>query len=155
MPDEGNVKKYEDMNIGYLPQFPFEGVDKSTVLDVFRSPFQISEQEARNKLAKFLFFGNEVHKTIASLSGGEKMRLKWAQLLNQNLDLLILDEPTNHLDIEAKETIEEILTDYSGSIIAVSHDRYFLDKICNYTCLLKNNTLLIYPGTYSDVIGKV
>ncbi len=92
----------------------------------------VTEGQARHILAQFLFYGEDVFKPIKYLSGGEKMRLRWAQIVNQNFNVLILDEPTNHLDIDSKETIEDALEKYNGTIIAVSHDRYLTKYEGNY-----------------------
>lgn len=99
----------------------------------------MSEAEARHILADFMFYGKDVFKKVGDLSGGEKIRLRWAQIVHTDYNLLILDEPTNHLDIEAKEIIEDALLNYEGSIITVSHDIYFLNKLFNTTYLLKTN----------------
>ncbi|WP_390590190.1 ATP-binding cassette domain-containing protein, partial [Staphylococcus pseudintermedius] len=89
-----------------------------SVLEAFRQYAHVSEGEARNHLAKYLFYGYDVYKKVKDLSGGEKMRLRWAQMISQQFNVLILDEPTNHLDIDAKEALEEALEDFDGTVIA-------------------------------------
>lgn len=153
-PDKGNIYVAKQANIGYLSQHTFDNLEKGTVIDVFRNALSITEGEARYALAQFLFFGADVYKSISSLSGGEKMRLKWAQLMNQPIDLLILDEPTNHLDIESKEVLEEALNNFSGTVISVSHDRYFLDECFDITYWIENNSLVKYNGNYSYATEK-
>lgn len=153
--DEGIVKVSDKIAIGYLSQHTFDYMDSGTVLDVFREPLSVTIEQARHILAQFLFYGEDVFKPIRSLSGGEKMRLRWAQLMNQPCDLLILDEPTNHLDIESKEVLEDALMNYQGTVIAVSHDRYFLDKCFNLTYWLNQEGLTRYEGNYSYAVEKM
>ena len=99
------------------------------LIDAFRDEVAVTEGEARHILAQFLFYGYDVFKKVKDLSGGEKMRLRLAQLMQQKVNLLLLDEPTNHLDIESREVLEETLENFDGTVIAVSHDRYFLEKL--------------------------
>lgn len=155
--DKGIIKTASNLKVGYLSQHEFEQTkdDKeNTVLNVFREAVNVTEGEARHMLANFMFYGKDVFKQVKDLSGGEKIRLRWAQIVNSHYNLLILDEPTNHLDIEAKETIEEALLDYEGTIITVSHDRYFLNKLFNTTYLLKDKSLKKYQGNYDYVKEK-
>lgn len=153
-PDEGVVKRADNLNIGYLSQNPFSQHFQETVLETFRELVNVTEGQARHILANFMFYGTDVYKRIKDLSGGEKMRLRWAQIVNQDFNVLILDEPTNHLDIDAKETIEEALVDFNGTIIAVSHDRYFLNKLFNITYVLDQKKLNKYEGNYSYTVEK-
>lgn len=153
-PDEGIVKRANNLNIGYLSQNPFSHHTCETVLETFRELVNVTEGQARQILANFMFYGTDVFKRIKDLSGGEKMRLRWAQIVNQDFNVLILDEPTNHLDIDAKETIEEALMDFNGTIITVSHDRYFLNKLFNITYVLEQNKLIKYEGNYSYAVEK-
>lgn len=153
-PDEGIVKRANNLNIGYLSQHPFSHHSCETVLETFRELVNVTEGQARHILANFMFYGADVFKQIKDLSGGEKMRLRWAQIVNQDFNVLILDEPTNHLDIDAKETIEEALMDFNGTIITISHDRYFLNKLFNITYILEQNKLVKYEGNYSYAVEK-
>ncbi len=148
VPDEGHVQIAETNRIGYLAQHQFNTGEMS-VLEAFRQYAHVSEGEARNHLAKYLFYGYDVYKKVKDLSGGEKMRLRWAQMISQQFNVLILDEPTNHLDIDAKEALEEALEEFDGTVIAVSHDRYFLDKHFSKTYWIDNKQLHYYPGHYS------
>ncbi|PTI29502.1 ABC transporter ATP-binding protein [Mammaliicoccus vitulinus] len=153
-PDEGIVKRASNLRIGYLSQHTFEDIEDQSVIATFREAVHVTEGQARHILAQFMFYGEDVFNKISSLSGGEKMRLRWAQIVNQDFNVLVLDEPTNHLDIDAKETIEDALIDYNGTIIAVSHDRYFLNKLFDTTYLLKDKKLTKYEGNYDYVIEK-
>nr|WP_281059144.1 ATP-binding cassette domain-containing protein [Staphylococcus sp. GDX8P54P] len=152
--DEGSIKTANNLKIGYLSQHEFESDNNDTLLNTIREKVNVSEGQARHILANFMFYGKDVFKKINDLSGGEKIRLRWAQIVNTDYNLLVLDEPTNHLDIDAKETIEDALLDYEGSIIAVSHDRYFLNKLFNTTYLLKDKTLEKFEGNYNYIKEK-
>lgn len=153
--DNGTIKTANNLKIGYLSQHEFENdADNNTVLNKFREEVNVSEAEARHILADFMFYGKDVFKKVGDLSGGEKIRLRWAQIVHTDYNLLILDEPTNHLDIEAKEIIEDALLNYEGSIITVSHDIYFLNKLFNTTYLLKNKSLKKFEGNYNYIKEK-
>ncbi|WP_281191869.1 ribosomal protection-like ABC-F family protein [Staphylococcus felis] len=152
--DDGSIQTANNLKIGYLSQHEFESDNDNTLLNTIREKVNVSEGQARHILANFMFYGKDVFKKVNDLSGGEKIRLRWAQIVNTDYNLLILDEPTNHLDIDTKETIEDALLDYEGSIIAVSHDRYFLNKLFNTTYLLKNKTLKKFEGNYDYVKEK-
>lgn len=153
--DNGTIKTPNNLKIGYLSQHEFENdADNNTVLNKFREEVNVSEAEARHILADFMFYGKDVFKKVSDLSGGEKIRLRWAQIVHTDYNLLILDEPTNHLDIEAKEIIEDALLNYEGSIITVSHDIYFLNKLFNTTYLLKNKSLKKFEGNYNYIKEK-
>lgn len=153
--DAGEVKLGSGLSIGYLSQHTLEMDNNRTIIEEFRDVVAVSEYEARPLLAKFLFFGNMVFQPVRQLSGGERMRLRLAQLMHQHHNLLILDEPTNHLDLEAKEVMEEALSEFPGTLIAVSHDRYFLDKMFPVTYWLRNNALERFDGNYSAAREKV
>ncbi|REI06647.1 ribosomal protection-like ABC-F family protein [Staphylococcus felis] len=152
--DDGSIQTANNLKIGYLSQHEFESNNDDTLLNTIREKVNVSEGQARHILANFMFYGKDVFKKVNDLSGGEKIRLRWAQIVSTDYNLLILDEPTNHLDIDTKETIEDALLDYEGSIIAVSHDRYFLNKLFNTTYLLKNKTLKKFEGNYDYVKEK-
>ena len=109
----------------------------------------MTEGDARHILARFLFYGFHVYQKVGKLSGGERMRLRLAQLMHQDINLLILDEPTNHLDIDSREVLEEALSEFQGTIITVSHDRYLLNKLFHKTYWLQNGKLHAYLGNYS------
>ncbi|MEK4522100.1 ABC-F family ATP-binding cassette domain-containing protein [Psychrobacillus sp. FSL W7-1493] len=146
--DSGEARFGSNVRHGYLSQH-FEITDpKARLIDIFRAEVNVAEGEARHILAKFMFYGADVFKRIADLSGGERMRLRLAQLMHQDINCLILDEPTNHLDIDSREVLEEALDDFTGTIIAVSHDRYFLNKLFPRTAWLEHGELTTFEGPY-------
>ncbi|MFV5915826.1 ribosomal protection-like ABC-F family protein [Bacillus cereus] len=147
-PDVGEIRIGSSVKIGYLSQHTYGNV-KSNVLEAFREYVAVTEGEARHILAKFLFYGPAVFKKVTQLSGGEKMRLRLAQLMYQDINFLILDEPTNHLDIESREVLEEALEQYNGTILAVSHDRYFLNKLFEKTYWIDGCQLFEFAGNYA------
>ncbi|MDA2169477.1 ABC-F type ribosomal protection protein [Bacillus tropicus] len=147
-PDGGEIRIGSSVKIGYLSQHAY-GNMKSNVLEAFRECVAVTEGEARHILAKFLFYGPAVFKKVTQLSGGEKMRLRLAQLMYQDINFLILDEPTNHLDIESREVLEEALEQYNGTILAVSHDRYFLNKLFEKTYWIDECKLFEFAGNYA------
>lgn len=147
-PDAGEIRIGSSVKIGYLSQHAY-GNMKSNVLEAFRECVAVTEGEARHILAKFLFYGPAVFKKVTQLSGGEKMRLRLAQLMYQDINFLILDEPTNHLDIESREVLEEALEQYNGTILAVSHDRYFLNKLFEKTYWIDECKLFEFAGNYA------
>lgn len=147
-PDAGEIRIGSSVKIGYLSQHAY-GNMKINVLEAFRECVAVTEGEARHILAKFLFYGPAVFKKVTQLSGGEKMRLRLAQLMYQDINFLILDEPTNHLDIESREVLEEALEQYNGTILAVSHDRYFLNKLFEKTYWIDERKLFEFAGNYA------
>lgn len=147
-PDVGEIRIGSSVKIGYLSQHAY-GNMKSSLLEAFREYVAVTEGEARHILAKFLFYGPAVFKKVTQLSGGEKMRLRLAQLMYQDINFLILDEPTNHLDIESREVLEEALEQYNGTILAVSHDRYFLNKLFEKTYWIDEHKLFEFAGNYA------
>lgn len=147
--DSGFSKLGSNVKVGFLSQH-FEIADpKARLIDVFRADVQVEEGESRHLLAKFMFYGPDVFKRIGDLSGGERMRLRLAQLMQQDINCLVLDEPTNHLDIESREVLEEALEDFTGTIIAVSHDRYFLNKLFTRTAWLEDGMITTFDGPYN------
>jgi len=122
--------------------------NSQTILEYIKRELELEEGKARGVLAKFLFSRDDVFKKINSLSGGEKVRLKFCQLMHQDLNLLLFDEPTNHLDIEAKEVMEEALADFKGTLLFISHDRYFINKMAERILYLEKGSLLNYDGNF-------
>ena len=116
--------------------------------------YGLDEEQARKYLGAFLFHGDEVLRRIGALSGGEQSRVAFLKLMLTGANFLVLDEPTNHLDIPAREAVEEALMAYPGTFLAVSHDRYFLDKVANCTLELENGRLTEYMGNYSYYLMK-
>lgn len=156
-PDNGVVKIGSNVKIGYLSQNPMVEYSDFRVIEAFRDGVPETEGNARHILAKFLFFGNSVFQKVKDLSGGERIRLKLAQLMYQDINLLILDEPTNHLDIESREILEEALEQFDGTIICVSHDRYFLNRLFKTIYWFENSkdyNLVKYLGSYEEVKEK-
>lgn len=154
-PDEGEVRLGSSVKIGYLSQNIFSSIENETVIEKFRDVVAVTEGEARHILARFMFYGHMVYQKVSQLSGGERMRLRLAQLMYQDINLLILDEPTNHLDIESREVLEEALEDFQGSLLAVSHDRYFLNKLFGKIYWIEEKTLHCYEGNYTWAKEKV
>ncbi|MEK7018519.1 ribosomal protection-like ABC-F family protein [Bacillus sp. FSL R9-9410] len=146
--DAGEIRIGSSVKIGYLSQHAY-GNMRNNVLEAFRDCVAVTEGEARHILARFLFYGPAVFKKVTQLSGGEKMRLRLAQLMYQDVNFLILDEPTNHLDIESREVLEEALEQYNGTILAVSHDRYFLNKLFEKTYWIDEHKLFEFAGNYA------
>lgn len=105
-------------------------------------------------LSRFMFFGKDVFKKVKHLSGGEKVRLKLALLLYEEINLLILDEPTNHIDIDSIEVLEEALEEFEGTILFISHDRYFINKVCSCVVAIEDNKLINYEGNYDNYKNK-
>ncbi|GEN83828.1 ABC transporter ATP-binding protein [Sporosarcina luteola] len=152
--DDGLSKLGSNVKVGSLSQHFEIGDPKARLLDVFREGVSVTEGDARHILAKFMFYGPDVFKRIADLSGGERMRLRLAQLMHQDINFLLLDEPTNHLDIESREVLEEALEDFPGTILAVSHDRYFLNKLFPRTAWLEDGSLTTFEGPFDWARAK-
>ncbi|WP_099305629.1 ribosomal protection-like ABC-F family protein [Bacillus sp. Marseille-P3800] len=153
-PIEGRVRIGSSLSIGYLSQHINELEGEQTVLDAYREYAHVEAGAARGKLAKFLFFGLDVFKKTRDLSGGERMRLRLAQLMEEHHNVLLLDEPTNHLDIDSREVLEDALVEFSGTVVAVSHDRYFLNQHFPVSYWLENGTITRYEGNVSYVQAK-
>lgn len=149
----GDSQLGANVSIGYYDQNQGRLTPTNTVLDELWNDFPTtSELEIRNHLASFLFTGEEVKKTVAMLSGGEKARLLLAKLAKEKHNLLILDEPTNHLDMMSKEILEEALINYEGTIVFVSHDRYFINRIANRIFEISSDSNHMYLGNYDDYL---
>ncbi|MBR3458565.1 MAG: ABC-F family ATP-binding cassette domain-containing protein, partial [Selenomonadaceae bacterium] len=145
----GRVKLGSRVKTGYFSQ-QHEGLNpENTVLDEILYEYGTTEEQARKYLGAFLFHGDDVYRRVGELSGGEQSRLAFLKLMLTGANFLVLDEPTNHLDIPAKEAVEEALMAFPGTFLAVSHDRYFLDKVANCTLELENGHLTEYGGSYS------
>ncbi|TCS94792.1 ribosomal protection-like ABC-F family protein [Hazenella coriacea] len=146
--DEGTVRMGTSVKVGYLSQGAFEGDLDRTVIEAFRDEVHVAESDARHLLARFLFHGYAVFQKVKDLSGGERMRLRLAQLMHQDINLLILDEPTNHLDIDSREVLEEAILEFPGTVLMISHDRYFLNRIVDQIYWLEDQRLTRYEGNY-------
>ncbi len=136
-------------------QMVFKNPD-NTVLEEFESDFpNLTITETRSALASFMFFADDIDKQIKDLSGGEKVRLELCKILKKGPNLLILDEPTNHLDIVGKESLERLLSAYTGTVIVVSHDRYFINKIADSLLVFNEDNVSYFDGTYSEYLEKM
>ena len=143
------------IEIGYFDQQLAQFNTNKTVLDELWDDFpEYDRTQIRTTLGSFLFSADDVFKTVDVLSGGEKVRLSLAKLMLQQGNLLILDEPTNHLDILGKEALEEALTDYEGTILLVTHDRYFMQKIATSILRIDENGATFYPMNYNDYLDR-
>jgi len=145
-----NIKIGANVTIGYISQeLQFEN-ENMTVLEEAKKHFNGIEQHLRASLCKFLFYDDNVFKKIKFLSGGEKIRLKLFCLIQKNYNLLLFDEPTNHIDIDTKEILESSLQKFKGTILFISHDRYFINKLASKIASIENNKIITYLGNYDD-----
>lgn len=137
--------------VGYFDQTSTQSFSTLTVLEDFQNEFpMLSNTEARSALGAFMLSGDDVFKCICDLSGGEKVRLALCKILRKKPNILILDEPTNHMDIIGKETLERLLSNYTGTVITVSHDRYFVNRVCNRLIVFDGGKVELFDGKYSD-----
>ena len=137
-------KEYFDQQMGFED-------DNKTVLEEFEGDFSnLTITQTRASLASFLFFSEDINRQIKLLSGGEKVRLQLCKILKKGPNLLLLDEPTNHMDIVGKETLENLLKAYTGTLIVVSHDRYFINKIADSLLIFENDEVKFFDGTYQE-----
>lgn len=155
-PISGNVSYGLRVTPGYFDQTLAMIDSNKTILEEFRNHLpSLTEQESRSALGSFLFKGDDVYKEINVLSGGEKVRLQLCCILYNKPNFLILDEPTNHMDIVGKEHLENILSEYTGTIIFVSHDRYFVKKIANQLLVFDDDGVNFYPYGYEEYMQKM
>ena len=155
-PTAGTVHLGHKVNLAFFSQESSDNLNynHSVLEEISAEPSSMTSGERRNLLGAFLFSGDEVHKPISVLSGGEKSRLSLVKILMQESNFLILDEPTNHLDIITKELFQQALLKYSGTILIVSHDRFFLDNLITRVIEIRNGRIYDYPGNYSYFIEK-
>lgn len=141
-------KEYFDQQMEFLN-------DENTVFDEYLQSFPTEDpQQVRNILGTFMFSGEDVFKKIKVLSGGEKVRLQLCKILRKSPNLLILDEPTNHLDIFSKEKLESLLTEYNGTVLFVSHDRYFINKVADSLLVFENDAVIYFDGKYDEYVNQ-
>lgn len=153
--DNGNIKIGSSVDIAYFDQTQENLSKDNTVFSELRNDYKdLNDTKIRNTLAYFDFKGDEVNKYVRDLSGGEKSRLSLSKLMLKDANFLILDEPTNHLDIKSKEILEDALISYEGTILFVSHDRFFINKIANRIMILENNKIKTYLGNYDDFLHE-
>lgn len=148
--DGNDIKIGSNVLIGYIPQVIEFDDDTKKLLEVARKTFNGTETQLRSSLAKFLFYGNDVFKRVNMLSGGEKVRLKLFELMQQNINFLIMDEPTNHIDITTREVLESALSEFQGTILFISHDRYFINEIAKKVLYVEDKNITEYLGNYDD-----
>ncbi|MBW6441252.1 ATP-binding cassette domain-containing protein [Patescibacteria group bacterium] len=146
----GDIKFAPGVKIGYYAQAHEELNPQKNILEEVESKVSIGQEKIRTVLGALLFTGEDVFKKVSALSGGERARVALAELILSESNMLILDEPTNHLDIQSKDAINEVLKDFGGPIIIVSHDRSVLTEVCNIIWEIKNNEVKAYLGNYED-----
>lgn len=152
---KGEKRFGANVEVGYYDQTQSKLTPSNTVLDELWNDFKLTpEVEIRNRLGAFLFSGDDVKKSVGMLSGGEKARLLLAKLSMENNNFLILDEPTNHLDIDSKEVLENVLIDFDGTLLFVSHDRYFINRVATHVLELSENGSTLYLGDYDYYVEK-
>ena len=152
---KGEKRFGANVEVGYYDQSQSKLTPSNTVLDELWNDFKLTpEVEIRNRLGAFLFSGDDVKKSVGMLSGGEKARLLLAKLSMENNNFLILDEPTNHLDIDSKEVLENALIDFDGTLLFVSHDRYFINRVATHVLELSENGSTLYLGDYDYYVDK-
>lgn len=152
---KGEKRFGANVEVGYYDQPQSKLTPSNTVLDELWNDFKLTpEVEIRNRLGAFLFSGDDVKKSVGMLSGGEKARLLLAKLSMENNNFLILDEPTNHLDIDSKEVLENALIDFDGTLLFVSHDRYFINRVATHVLELSENGSTLYLGDYDYYVEK-
>lgn len=151
---QGELKLGTSIKIGYISQNIIFEDNEKTVLDYFLEGNNLSETEARSKLAKYGFRQENAFKRIGKLSGGEKVRIILMKLIQRDINFLILDEPTNHIDIDTREILEEALKEYKGTALFVSHDRFFINAIANRVLNIEDYKIKSYYGNYDDFTMK-
>ncbi len=154
-PKKGSIKYGASLDIGYYDQ-ELQGLDPGkTVIDtVWDRHKTMPEKDVRSILASFLFTAKDIDKTVGQLSGGQKARLTLTVLSLEHNNFLLMDEPTNHLDLEAKEVLEQALQNYDGTLLFVSHDRYFINQLANKIVEIKNGVAQVYEGDYSYYLDE-
>ena len=154
-PDAGTIRLGAQVEIGYYDQEQHNFTESNTLFEEIRQSYpKLTDTEIRNLLAAFLFTGDDVFKTVSALSGGERGRLSLAKLMLSPCNLLILDEPTNHLDIVSREILEDALSAFEGTLLFVSHDRYFINRLAERTLELGSQGLTEYLGNYDAYLEK-
>lgn len=152
---KGEKRFGANVEVGYYDQTQSKLTPSNSVLDELWNDFKLTpEVEIRNRLGAFLFSGDDVKKSVGMLSGGERARLLLAKLSMENNNFLILDEPTNHLDIDSKEVLENVLIDFDGTLLFVSHDRYFINRVATHVLELSENGSTLYLGDYDYYVEK-
>lgn len=151
--DEGTVKKGVGLRPAYLPQTVHFANENRNLIDTLIYDKNVTMQTARNRLGAFKFSGEDQMKTVSTLSGGEKSRLRLCELMYDPLNMLVLDEPTNHLDLMSREWIEEAVEAFTGTLLFVSHDRYFVERFATRVIYLENGEYIDYTGSYEQFLA--
>ena len=155
-PDTGTIRFGAGVDIGYYDQHQAHLHEGKTVLDEVWDDFvRMDQTEIRGALGLFLFTGDEVLMPISTLSGGEKGRVALTKLMLRKDNVLLLDEPTNHLDMDSREVLEDALENFPGTILAISHDRYFINRFATKVIVLTQDGLMEYLGNYDDYFEKI
>lgn len=149
-PDTGRLHKGPTVSMAYLPQQIHFGHPERNLVDTMLYDANCTTQQARDRLAGFHFRGEDAFKSVSRLSGGEQSRLRLCMLMDSKINFLILDEPTNHLDLSSREWIEEAVEDFEGTLLFVSHDRYFIDRFANRIWTLENGEIRDFSGDYQS-----
>ena len=152
-PLDGEVELGEGVSLGYFAQAHDRLNHAARVIDELWARRDLSETQARGYLAQYLFRGDDVFKRVSELSGGERGRLALALLALEGANFLLLDEPTNHLDIPSQEALQEVLEEFNGTILLVSHDRYLIDRLARQIWALEEGELRVYPATYQEYMA--
>ena len=150
LPDAGWIRKGPSVKTAYLPQIIHFDHPERSLYDTMLYEENCLPQQARDRLAQFQFQGEDVFKPVSALSGGELSRLRLCMLMRHDINFLILDEPTNHLDIASREWIEDAVDDYTGALLFVSHDRWFIERFANRIWALENGEITDFKGTFSQ-----
>ena len=155
-PDAGTIRFGAGVDLGYYDQHQAHLHEEKTVLnEVWDDFFRLDQTEVRGALGLFLFTGDEVLMPISTLSGGEKGRVALTKLMLRKDNVLLLDEPTNHLDMDSREVLEDALENFPGTILAISHDRYFINRFADKVCVLEKDGVKEYLGNYDDYFEKI
>ena len=153
-PLRGEVRLGHNVRVGYLAQ-AHEGLNRdNTILEEILEVRNLPLQRARTFLGRFLFSGDDVFKRVGDLSGGERSRVALARLTLEGANFLLLDEPTNQLDIPSREVLEEVLADFEGTILLVSHDRYLINALATQVWIIEDGGLNVYQGDYADYLKR-
>ncbi len=151
--DSGTIKKGDGLKPAYLPQVVHFENENRTLVDTLIYEKNVTPQTARNRLGRFQFSGEDQLKPVSKLSGGEKSRLRLCELMYDKLNMLVLDEPTNHLDILSREWIEEAVEGFTGTLLFVSHDRYFVSRFANRIIVLMDGEMIDFTGNYEEYLA--
>ena len=154
--DVGKINLGQSVNIGYFDQEQKSLDTENTIFDEIRAAYpMLTNYEIRSFLAKFMFYDTDVYRPISELSGGERARISLLKLMISDCNFILMDEPTNHLDIDSKEILEDAILDFEGTLLIISHDRYFLNKIASKILDMKSDGIDLYLGNYDYYLEKI